>query len=507
MANQHDNWLKIWRTIALTAVLFYVAGWLMLPFTWSQGHAGAVWPPAGIGLGAVLLWGRIALPGIYIADLLLHYGTFFTADTPAKQVVFFLAPLSNVLRSWLGNVLVKRYAGFPNLLVSVRSILLFFLFAGPIATFVPTVLSVTTLLLGGAIAEPDIVFTFLTWWLGDCSGIAVFTPLFFIAFDKSHRIWRQRLFSLGLPLIIIFSVIAAGYLYAQSKEHERLHKLVSNQTQAVKETLLDEYSIHLSVLTRIKDMAGFKPFNEAYFRFSAQTALKQHPDLEGIEWLSGQKINQTYRFNRQLSEARRTGNPVAFDSIPELIRSLNNSQTVVALLGKQHYLIAVPDYETGSNTCECVNGVVVGVFDTKAFLYDAMHRGNYKQIFVKLTDAPSVHHVESIFGKNDDESIEDRLGLAKLETLNLGNQGWFLQVTPKPSFVSENYSWSPWQLLIGGMFLTGFMSIGLLALTGYTEFVATQVDKRTQELSRSNRKLAARERQFRKLVQTQSAIV
>lgn len=505
--DQYGKFLKNWHYTVLTAVLFYLAGRLMFPFTWSLSHAGAVWPPAGIGLGATLLWGYAALPGVYLADLLLHYQLYPIPDTPEGKLIFFLSPLSNVLRSWLGCYLVKRYLGLANPLVSLRSNLLFFVFSGPVAAYLPAVLNVWALYYLGIVHKPDLIFTFFTWLLGDCSGIAIFTPLFFIAFNKSHRIWRQRIFPLGMPLLIIFTIVATGYLYAQNRELGRLHKLIGNQTEAVKEALLDEYSIHHSVLERIEGMLALQPINQTYFSFSAQTALKQHPDLVGIEWLEAQKTMAGYRFNRHFSEARDNSQPVSFGLIPDLIRNISTKQTLVILLGDQHYVIAIPSYETGPNTCECIKGVVAGVFDINAFLYDAMHRGNYKQIFVKLFDDASIPKVVSIFGKIGDEAIVDPLGLAKLETLSLGNLGWYLQVIPKPNFLAENYSWSPWQLLVGGMFLTGFMSIGLLVLTGHTEFIASQVDKRTRELRRSNLKLVARERQFRKLVQTQSAIV
>ncbi|MEQ1740644.1 MAG: MASE1 domain-containing protein, partial [Methyloglobulus sp.] len=96
MANLYRSWLKNWWYIALTTLLFYVAGRLTFPLAWSQSYAGAVWPPAGIGLGAVLLWGYAVLPGIYLADLLLHYEMFHLSDAPSKQLIFFLSPLSNV---------------------------------------------------------------------------------------------------------------------------------------------------------------------------------------------------------------------------------------------------------------------------------------------------------------------------------------------------------------------------------------------------------------------------
>jgi diguanylate cyclase (GGDEF)-like protein/PAS domain S-box-containing protein len=507
MADLHNSQLKNWQTIVLTTVLCYVAGRLAFPLAWSQSHVGAVWPPAGIGLGAVLLWGNAVLPGIYLADLLLHYEMFNASDTPFKQLIFFLSPLSSALRSWLGCVLVKRFADFPNELVSLRSNVLFFFLAGPVAAFAPAAFSTTALFLTEVITGQNIGFTFLTNWLGDCSGIAVFTPLFFIVFNKSHRIWRQRLFSMGLPLTIVFLMVAMGYFYAQGKELERLHKLIGDQLEAVKDALQDEFAIHLNVLGRFKEMVALKTLNETYFRFSAQTDLKKHPDLARIEWLKAVKVNQGYRFVRQYAEANENNHSTDFGSITELVGNLNIGQDIVSLTGRQQYLVAVPSYETGTNTCECIKGVVVGVFDIKAFLYDSMRRGNYNHIVVKLTDDVSKPTFESIFGLNDDEGTADPLGLTQLETVNFGKQHWFLQVTPNKYFLAEYYSWSPWQLLVGGMFLTGFMSIGLLVLTGHTELVATQVDKRTLELKRSNLKLAARERQFRKLVQTQSAIV
>jgi diguanylate cyclase (GGDEF)-like protein/PAS domain S-box-containing protein len=507
MDKGQNSWLINWRRILLTALLFYVAGRLTFPFTWTDSYVAAVWPPAGIGLGAVLLWGNKVLPGIYLADLLLHYQLFNIAETPLKVLVFLLIPLSNVMRSWLGSVLVNRYASFPNTLVSIRSIILFFIFSGPLAAFLPTLLSIFTLNYLGVIPESDILFAFLVWWLGDCSGIAVFTPLFFIAFNKSHRIWRQRLFSLGLPLILIFSAVATGYLYAQSKELNRLHHLVGNQTSAVKGALLDEFSVHLAVISRMTDLVTEGAFNEANFRFSAQTSLKHHPDLVGVEWLGAQKTAKGYRLVRQYSESRKNAGSIDLNLLPVTLSAMNNGQNIIAVLDKKHYVVAVPGYETGLNSCECMKGIVAGIFDGKAYLYDALQQGNYKKIIVKLTDDLSHPTFLSIYGDSEDKPVDDNLGLSKLETLTIGNLNWFIQVSPKPSFLSENYSWSPWQLLVGGMFLTGFMSIGLLALTGHTELVSTQVEKRTQELRRSNVKLAARERQFRKLVQTQSAIV
>jgi diguanylate cyclase (GGDEF)-like protein/PAS domain S-box-containing protein len=113
----------------------------------------------------------------------------------------------------------------------------------------------------------------------------------------------------------------------------------------------------------------------------------------------------------------------------------------------------------------------------------------------------------SMLLSNKDQQVSDPLALTMLTTIDLGGHKWFLQVAPDKKFLGENYSWTVWQLLAGGMFLTGFMSIGLLVLTGQNESIRSEVDKRTEELKLSHHKLSASEQQFRKLVQTQSAIV
>ena len=88
--------------------------------------------------------------------------------------------------------------------------------------------------------------------------------------------------------------------------------------------------------------------------------------------------------------------------------------------------------------------------------------------------------------------LSDPLVLANHDAIILGEQKWFLEIAPDKKFLSEYYSWSVWQLLAGGMFLTGFMSIGLLVLTGQNESIRSEVDKRTEELKQSNKQLRSK---------------
>ncbi len=496
--------VKSWLPIIATTVIFYMAGMLTLPLSLPPSYATAIWPPAGIGLAAVLLWGNRVLPGIFVAELLIHYEVYdisaLLASSP-ESAIYFLSPLNSVLRAWLGSTLVRKLAGFPNDLISTPLIILFFMLAGPVATFLPAVLSVYSLFLTGVIIKQDLVSSFLTWWLGDCAGIAVFTPLFFVVFNRRHRIWRQRLFSLGLPLVGIFILISAGYLFAQQKETERLHKLIDRRSAIIRDDLQHALQQHRMVLHLVKgliDLPG--SISEDNFQAFSRSILNQQTDIARLEWLeaSGNKNDLSF-ISKYRADNKET---TEFKSVAEIANGLAIGTRELIVTGKHEFMVCLPVFHTDTR----LKGLVVGVINIKNFVGKAMDWKNYPHVVVKLFDGTSSAAI-TIFQSNDNRALHDPLNLTAFTTVNLAEHQWFLEIAPDQEFLSDHYSWSVWQWLAGGMVLASFMSIGLLVLTGHTEKVRSEVDKRTEELNQSNIKLAASEQQFRKLVQTQSAIV
>ncbi|MFZ2168912.1 MAG: MASE1 domain-containing protein, partial [Methylococcaceae bacterium] len=95
--------INSWLAVVVTAILFYIAGKLTLSLSLPPSYATAIWPPAGIGLAAVLLWGYRVFPGIFIAELLIHYEVYDMSallESPPELLVFFLNPFNSVIRSW-----------------------------------------------------------------------------------------------------------------------------------------------------------------------------------------------------------------------------------------------------------------------------------------------------------------------------------------------------------------------------------------------------------------------
>ncbi len=222
--------IKKWLPAFVFVVLFYFSGRLTLSLSLHPNDALAIWPPAGIGLGAVLLWGYRVLPVIFLAELLLNYQNDshpISVESSLEWLVFFIKPLNSVFRSWLGYVLVKKYTGYPKVLISTPLIIRFFILAGPVATFLPVLLNVYGFTLTGNNLDQRFIYFFLTQWMGDCTSIFIFTPLFFMFFDRSHHVSHQRLLSMVLPLLSLFVIVTVNFLVVQHYEFESLLKIIS----------------------------------------------------------------------------------------------------------------------------------------------------------------------------------------------------------------------------------------------------------------------------------------
>jgi integral membrane sensor domain MASE1 len=62
----------------------------------------AIWPPAGIALAGLMLWGLRVLPGLALASLLSHHLGFFSAQAGSGW------------EAWFGAVARRAGAGAPD---------------------------------------------------------------------------------------------------------------------------------------------------------------------------------------------------------------------------------------------------------------------------------------------------------------------------------------------------------------------------------------------------------
>jgi len=204
------------RLIGILTVAYFIAGKLGLMLASLHASASPVWPPAGIALAALLLFGYRAWPAIFVGAFLVNVTT---AGSPATS---FAIASGNTLEALVGAWLVDRFAGGRNAFDRPQGVFKFALAAG-ISTIISPVFGVTSLALAGFADWPAYGAIWLTWWLGDATGDLVFTPLVLLWSVASKRSWNKKeaaeVGALLLLLVALSWVVFGGWFEVSSKNY------------------------------------------------------------------------------------------------------------------------------------------------------------------------------------------------------------------------------------------------------------------------------------------------
>ena len=194
----------LWRQVCLwllVAAAYVAAGKLGLALAFVNASATAVWPPTGIALAAILIFGRRVWPGIFL-------GAFFVNHAIAGSVATSLAiATGNTLEVLAAGWLVGRFAGGRAALHRAPGIFLFVLLAGLLSTAISATIGVTSLSLGGFARWSEFPTLWLTWWLGDAVGAIVVAPVLLCwSADPTLTRWRTRGAELALVVAMLIGV-------------------------------------------------------------------------------------------------------------------------------------------------------------------------------------------------------------------------------------------------------------------------------------------------------------
>src|SRR6058998_3433140 len=203
--------------IALAAI-YFVAGKLGLLLAFVHVSATAVWPPTGIALAALLLFGPRVWPGVLIGAFLVNLTTAGSAVSSAGIAI------GNTLEGLLAAYLVNRYASGRYAFEGLRDVFRFAILAALVSPVVSATFGVTSLCATGYEEWADFGPIWLTWWLGDAGGALIVAPLL-IVWGNEPRLpaWeRGRAFELAifaaafaLTVLIVFDGVPplAGSTY------------------------------------------------------------------------------------------------------------------------------------------------------------------------------------------------------------------------------------------------------------------------------------------------------
>ena len=129
----------------------------------------ALWPPVGVGIAALVLYGTRLWPGIVIGDLLV--GDY---STPMGTVLG--QTVGNTLEVVVAALLLRRLIGVRTGLERVGDVFAL-VAAAAVGTLISASFGAASLRLGDVIPSDQFAEVWRTWWLSDFSGALVVTPL------------------------------------------------------------------------------------------------------------------------------------------------------------------------------------------------------------------------------------------------------------------------------------------------------------------------------------------
>jgi signal transduction histidine kinase len=181
---------KSWFAVLLVgiAVVYFVAGKVGLDFFGLLNpSASAVWPPTGVAIASMLLFGYRTAGAIFVGAFLVNY-------TTAGGVLASLGiAAGNTLEGVVAAYLVTRFAHGAAAFDRAVDLAKYAALAGVVSTMVSATIGVGILALSGLAAPETVRGVWLTWWLGDAAGAILVAPLIVLWFRErglTFSVWR-----------------------------------------------------------------------------------------------------------------------------------------------------------------------------------------------------------------------------------------------------------------------------------------------------------------------------
>src|SRR2546421_8340485 len=172
--------------IGALTLIYLIAGKLALQLAFLHKSASPVWPPAGIALAALLVLGYRVWPAIFVGAFVVNFWT-----TPNILVSLGIAS-GNTLEALCGALLVNRFADGMQVFDRPQNVFKFALAALISTTLAPT-FGVSSLAIGSFAQWSNYWPIWLTWWLGDASGVLVIAPLLMLwSVPSTQRKWNRN---------------------------------------------------------------------------------------------------------------------------------------------------------------------------------------------------------------------------------------------------------------------------------------------------------------------------
>jgi PAS domain S-box-containing protein len=191
----------------VVAIIYFAGAELGLSLASVHENVTAVWPPTGIAIASLLIFGRRVWPGIFLGALAANVLTHLPIGSAIGIAT------GNALEAVVAYSLLQRSKQWHNSFDSVREVLTFLVYAAVLAPLISTTIGSVSICFGDPNRWSDFWYLWLTWWMGDGFGALIVSPLL-LSWSATRKINREdgpEIGGLFVLLIIIVLVVFAGW--------------------------------------------------------------------------------------------------------------------------------------------------------------------------------------------------------------------------------------------------------------------------------------------------------
>jgi PAS domain S-box-containing protein len=519
--------------IGVLIIVYVVSGWLGLQLAIPPGYVTAVFPPAGICLGALLIWGARVWPGVWLGSLALNllvaWRSSAGVSTGAVELALAIAT-GSTLQSLAGHYLIERWQpGSKSLEVAERVIFLLLL-GGPLACLTASLFGSLSLVAIGRIGWAGWPFSFWSWWVGDTIGVFLFTPMVLILVRLREPAWRRQVLTTVVPILVIFPLVVALFFQTNRWESQRIEATFHDQARTVVENLRHDIDIYEGAVGSVQGLfeATDDVTPEQFYRFTHRD-LSQYPAILALEFLPQVTNAQRPAFEQHARTSGLTGyfikalgangmepapqkadyfpvyhvepmpgngTALGFDisSVPSRAAALQYTlehhtatitpKIILVTTGQPGLLLLEPVYDMSSSADGQqgrVRGVALGAFDLPRLVGQTIPNGTSDDISIRIDDVTDTRHIDTLFQSQGHRNQYP--GLQWTVPLVFANRNWSVQLSANESFVARQRSLISWVVLAGGLTSTAMLQMLLLIITGRTRSIEKEVEARTNALA------------------------
>ena len=204
-----DRWVRV----IILAAGYTLTGIVGLSLAIPPGYATAVWPPSGIALAALMLWGPRVWPGIAVGSVLVNVAVAFSTAggefSGLSVVIAMSIAVGSTVQMLACAAAIQRWVGVSQIFEAGPATLLYTAVAA-VACLVASSWGVATLNVAGVVQADQFLDSWQTWWLGDLIGILVFAPVFLTwrqSLHIAHRRWRLGELGVAFALLTVTTLV------------------------------------------------------------------------------------------------------------------------------------------------------------------------------------------------------------------------------------------------------------------------------------------------------------